>query len=325
MTERTSGKLGRLLVGLPMPEEVTRRCLAEFDAIVTETALPLDEWVRLAHEQQSEAILSTFGRPLRKADLERFPASLRIIATTSVGFDHIDVAAANARGIVIANTPDVVTDATADITILLMLGALRRARENMAIMHEGWTTRNGYRDMLGWDMTGKTLGIVGMGRIGRAVAQRARGFDMPILYHNRNRLSPELEKGARYFDNLDEMLPHCQVLSLNLLGSGVTLMTREKLDLLPKGAVLINSARGSLVDEDALLELLASGHLAAAGLDVFRNEPKFELRFRNLPNAFLLPHVGTATIETRVAMAMRALDNIAAVLSGRPAPDEVRV
>ena len=190
-------RLGRLLVGLPMPDEVTRRCLAEFDAVTTEKPLPLDEWVRLAHEHDSEAILSTFGRPLRQADLERFPDSLRIIATTSVGFDHIDVAAANARGIVIANTPDVVTDATADVTVLLMLGALRRARENMAIMHEGWVKRNGYRDMLGWDMTGKSLGIVGMGRIGRAVAQRARGFDMPILYHNRTRLPPIWKRGQR--------------------------------------------------------------------------------------------------------------------------------
>jgi lactate dehydrogenase-like 2-hydroxyacid dehydrogenase len=318
-------KLGRLLVGLPMPDEVTTRCLAEFDAVTTDKPLSLDEWVRIAHEQKSEAILSTFGRPLRQADLERFPDSLRIIATTSVGFDHIDIAAANARGIVIANTPDVVTDATADVTILLMLGALRRARENMAIMHEGWVKRNGYRDMLGWDMTGKTLGIVGMGRIGRAVAQRARGFDMPIIYHNRTRLPADLEKGATYYANLDEMLPHCQVLSLNLPGSGVTLMTREKLALLPKGAVFVNSARGSLVDEDALLELLASGHIAAAGLDVFRSEPKFDQRFKDLPNAFLLPHIGTATVETRVAMAMRALDNIGAVLSGKPAPDEVKV
>jgi lactate dehydrogenase-like 2-hydroxyacid dehydrogenase len=308
-----------------MPEEVTRRCLAEFDAVTTEMPLSLEEWVRLAHEHRSEAILSTFGRPLRKADLERLPDSLKIIATTSVGFDHIDIASANARGVIIANTPDVVTDATADVTILLMLGALRRARENMAIMHEGWVKRNGYRDMLGWDMTGKTLGIIGMGRIGRAVAQRARGFNMPILYHNRTRLPADLENGARYFANLDEMLPHSQVLSLNLPGSGVTLMTREKFALLPKGAVFVNSARGSIVDEDALLDALASGHLAAAGLDVFRNEPKFDQRFKDLPNAFLLPHIGTATVETRTAMAMRALDNIAAVLSGNPAPDEVRV
>ncbi|HVY89113.1 MAG TPA: D-glycerate dehydrogenase [Hyphomonadaceae bacterium] len=317
-------KLGRLLVGLPMPAEVVERCKAEFDAYVTDNFLSLDDWVRIAHEQQSEAILSTFGRPLRKPDLDRFPPSLKIIATTSVGFDHIDIPAASARNIVIANTPDVVTDATADVTILLMLGALRRAKENMQIMAESWQRRNGFRDMLGWDMTGKTLGIVGMGRIGRAVAQRARGFDMPIIYHNRTRLPAELEHGAIYYDSLDAMLPRCQVLSLNLPGSGVTLMTREKFALLPKGAVFVNSARGSLVDEDALLEALTSGHLAAVGLDVFRKEPQFDQRFKDLPNAFLLPHIGTATIETRVSMGMRALDNIAAVLSGKPAPDEVR-
>jgi lactate dehydrogenase-like 2-hydroxyacid dehydrogenase len=319
-----AAKLGRLLVGLPMPPAVTARAIAEFDAVTSEELLTLDDWVKLAHEQKSQAILSTFGRPLRAKDLERFPDSVKIIATTSVGFDHIDVAAANARGIVIANTPDVVTDATADLTLLLILGACRRAKENMAIMADGWVRRNGYRDMLGWDVTGRTLAIVGMGRIGRAVAQRARGFGMPILYHNRTRLPPELEQGATFFASLDEMLPHASTLSLNLPGSGAVLMTRERLAMLPRGAVFVNAARGSLVDEEALLEALASGHLAAAGLDVFRSEPKFELRFRDLANAFLMPHAGTATVETRDAMGFRALDNIAAVLSGGKAPDEVK-
>jgi lactate dehydrogenase-like 2-hydroxyacid dehydrogenase len=313
-------KLGRLLVGLPMPDEVTTRCLTEFDAVTTDKPLSLDEWVRIAHEQKSEAILSTFGRPLRQADLERFPDSLRIIATTSVGFDHIDIAAANARGIVIANTPDVVTDATADVTILLMLGALRRARENMQIMHEGWVKRNGYRDMLGWDMTGKTLGIVGMGRIGRGVAERVRGFRMNVLYHNRNRLSPDLENGATYFASLDEMLPHCQVLSLNLPGGQGVVMTADRFAKLPKGALFVNSARGSLVDEAAMIEALKSGQLFAAGLDVFKSEPNYDTRINELPNTFLLPHIGTATIESRTLMANNALDNVEAVLSGKPAP-----
>ncbi len=308
-----------------MPPAVTARAAAEFDAITSDDLLTLDDWVRLAHEQQSEAILSTFGRPLRDKHLALLPESVKIIATTSVGYDHIDVAFANSRGIVIANTPDVVTDATADITLLLILGACRRAKENMQIMADGWTRRNGYREMLGWDVTGRTLAIVGMGRIGRAVAQRARGFNMPILYHNRTRLPPDLEQGATYFASLDEMLPHAAVLSLNLPGSGAVLMTRERLAMLPRGAIFINAARGSLVDEDALFDALKSGHLAAAGLDVFKSEPKFDLRFRELDNAFLMPHAGTATAETRDAMGMRALDNIAAVLSGKRAPDEVRV
>lgn len=318
-------KLGRLLVGLPMPPAVTERAVREFDAVTSDDLLTLDDWVRLAHEQQSQAILSTFGRPLRDKHLAQLPPSVKIIATTSVGYDHIDVAFANSCGIIIANTPDVVTDATADITMLLILGACRRAKENAQIMADGWVRRNGYREMLGWDVTGRTLAIVGMGRIGRAVAKRARGFDMPILYHNRTRLPPEQEQGARYFASLDEMLPHAQVLSLNLPGSGAVLMTREKLALLPKGAIFVNAARGSLVDEDALIDALNSGHLAAAGLDVFTKEPMFDQRFKELDNAYLMPHAGTATVETRDAMGMRALDNIAAVLSGKPAPDEVKV
>ncbi len=308
-----------------MPPAVTARAVAEFDAITSDELLTLEDWVKIAHAQKTEAILSTFGRPLRDKHLALLPESVKIIATTSVGYDHIDVAFANSRGIVIANTPDVVTDATADITLLLILGACRRAKENMQIMADGWTRRNGYREMLGWDVTGRMLAIVGMGRIGRAVAQRARGFNMPILYHNRTRLPPELEQGATYFSSLDEMLPHAAVLSLNLPGSGAVLMTRERFAALPKGAIFVNAARGSLVDEDALFDALKSGHLAAAGLDVFKSEPKFDLRFRELDNALLMPHAGTATVETRDAMGMRALDNIAAVLSGKPAPDEVKV
>jgi gluconate 2-dehydrogenase len=252
-------------------------------------------------------------------------SKLEVVANIAVGYNNIDVAACTARGVMVTNTPGVLDDSTADLAWTLMLGAARRVTEVERRVRNGEWTGWRLKQWLGTDVHHATLGIVGMGRIGRAVAQRARGFDMPILYHNRTRLPADLEKGATYYASLDEMLPHCRVLSLNLPGSGVTLMTREKLALLPRGAVFVNSARGSLVDEGALLELLASGQIAAAGLDVFRNEPKFDQRFKDLPNAFLLPHIGTATIETRVAMAMRALDNIAAVLSGKPAPDEVRI
>lgn len=247
------------------------------------------------------------------------------MATTSVGYDHIDVAAANARGIVVCNTPDVLTDATADAHMLLLLGAARRAKEHVRVMDGGWKIRNGFFQGLGVDVTGKTMGIVGMGRIGRAVAERARGFRMPILYHNRTRLSPDLEGGARYFASLEEMLPHCQVLSLNLPGGQGALMTAERFALLPKGAIFVNSARGSLVDEDALLDALKSGQVGAAGLDVFRQEPNFDLRFNELENTFLLPHIGSATVETRTAMARLALDGIAAVLAGQTPDNVVRV
>jgi lactate dehydrogenase-like 2-hydroxyacid dehydrogenase len=172
-------------------------------------------------------------------------------------------------------------------------------------------------------VTGKRLGILGMGGIGRAVAQRARGFDMTVLYHNRRRLPPELERGATYYPAFHDMLPHCDFLSINAPGGAATdrMVNAKALSLLPDGAVLVNVARGSLVDEDALYDALTSGKLFAAGLDVFRSEPDFDLRFAKLDNVFLSPHVGSASRETRNAMGFKALDNIAAVLAGKPAID----
>jgi lactate dehydrogenase-like 2-hydroxyacid dehydrogenase len=236
----------------------------------------------------------------------------------------MDVAAVKARGVVVTNAPDAMTECTADLTMLLLLGACRRAGEYAAVMREGWRRSVGFPDMLGLKVSGRSLGIVGMGRIGRAVATRARAFGMRVLYHNRTRLPPALEGDATFVPDLREMLPQCQVLSLHLPGGEAgTLMTREAFALLPRGAVFVNAARGSLVDEDALVEALRSGQLFAAGLDVFRNEPAYDLRLRDLPNVVMTPHVASATVETRDAMGFRALDNIAAVLAGRPPLDPV--
>jgi len=250
---------------------------------------------------------------------------VRLIANSSVGYDHMDAAAAKARGILVTNTPDVLTDCTADLAFMLLLAACRRAHEYDALMREGWRKPLGLPDMLGLQPSNKVLGIVGMGRIGRAMAQRARGFGMRILYNNRNRLPLELEQGAEFCPDLDAMLPRCQLLSLHLPGGAETgtLMTAARFALLPEGAVFVNTARGSVVDEEALLDALKSGHLFAAGLDVFRKEPDYDTRFAELPNVFLTPHVASATRETRDAMGMRALDNIAAVMSGRDPIDPV--
>ena len=297
---------------------------AAFDCIAQERHLKTDETIAAALAHSADGLLVSLGMPLRAEHLAQLPPSVKVIATTSVGFDHIDVAAANARGIVICNTPDVLTDATADTHMLLLLGAARRAKEHVRNMDGGWKIRNGFFQGLGVEVTGKTMGIVGMGRIGRAVADRARGFRMPILYQNRTRLSPDLEGDARYFATLEDMLPHCQVLSLNLPGGQGVLMTRERFAMLPPGAIFINSARGSLVDEDALLDALKSGQVGAAGLDVFQKEPNFDTRLNELENTFLLPHIGSATIETRTAMIGLALDGIEAVLSGRQPPNVVR-
>jgi lactate dehydrogenase-like 2-hydroxyacid dehydrogenase len=226
----------------------------------------------------------------------------------------------------VTNTPEVLTDATADLAFMLILCASRRAGEYHAIMQAGWRERLGLNHMLGTQVSGKTLGIIGMGRIGRAVARRARGFGMTVLYHDVVQMSPELEQGAAFYRDLREMLPKCQILTLHAPGDSTSsaIMDRETIALLPRGAVLVNAARGNLVDEDALIDALTSGHLFAAGLDVFCREPDYDLRFRDLKNVFLTPHAGSATVETRNAMGFRALDNIAAVLAGREPIDPVR-
>ncbi|MFC3125914.1 2-hydroxyacid dehydrogenase [Pseudoroseomonas globiformis] len=311
---------------------VTRRLTANaaavakksFDAHMATEDLDVAGVLDIMGRWEAEAILIGPKVKLDADAVAALPRSVRIIANSSVGYDHMDAAAAKARGIIVTNTPDVLTDCTADLAFLLLLAASRRAYEYEALMRQGWRQSLGLPDMLGLRPSGKTLGIVGMGRIGRAMASRARGFGMRILYHNRHRLPPELEQGAEYFPDLTAMLPHSQILSLHLPGGEAgTLMDAEAFAALPRGAVFVNTARGSLVDEDALLAALRSGHLFAAGLDVFRSEPAYDRRFAELPNVFLTPHVASATVETRDAMAMRALSNIDAVMAGGAALDPV--
>jgi lactate dehydrogenase-like 2-hydroxyacid dehydrogenase len=311
----------RLIVASLLPPDVVARARSEFAAVVAEGSndMTLGEVLAALAEHEPEALLLTTTLKLDAAAIARLPAFLRIAATSSVGFDHIDVAAARARGLPVTNTPDVLTEATADLAFMLILNACRRAHEYDRIMRAGWRKRFGQGDMLGLEVSGRTLGILGMGRIGRAVAQRARGFGMKILYSNRTRLDPDFEQGAQFFPDFHSMLPHCQVLTVHAPAGPATdrVMNRETFGRLPRGAVFVNTARGALVDEDALYEALTSGHLFAAGLDVFRNEPDYDMRFAALPNVFLTPHMASATVEARNGMGFRALDNVAAVLAGR--------
>ncbi|MBO1076727.1 2-hydroxyacid dehydrogenase [Roseomonas marmotae] len=309
----------RLLLARRVTPAAEDRARREFDALVADHDLDAEETIEAATRHRADALLIGSPCKLDAAAINRLPDYVKVIANASVGYDHMDADAAKARGIIVTNTPDVLTDCTADLAFMLLLAACRRAHEYDAMMRQGWGIRMGLADWLGVKPSGKTLGIVGMGRIGRAMAQRARGFGMRVLYHNRHRLPDDLEQGAEYFESLEAMLPHCQILSLHLPAGGATLMTRDAFALLPKGAVFVNTARGALVDEDALLEALKSGHLFAAGLDVFRKEPDFDRRFAELPNVFLTPHMASATQETRDAMGMLALDNIAAVCAGREA------
>lgn len=318
----------RLLCATPLPPAIAERARTQFNAVLSQDSQPDAAAViaTLAADPMLAAVLISGRVRLDAAAIAALPDHLRLIACCSVGYEHVDVAAAAARGIQVSNTPDVVSAATADLALFLLLGACRRGREYAAIMERGWRERFGLAGMLGTDVGGKTLGIVGMGRIGQAVAQRARAFGMSIVYHNRSRLAPELELGARYFDSLDAMLPHCQLLSLHMPGTRAVdgVIGATALALLPRGAVLVNTARGLLVDEEALLAALASGQLGAAGLDVFRAEPDYDLRLRDQPNVFMTPHMGTATVETREAMGQRALDNVAAVFANMAPPDAVR-
>ncbi|WP_218142680.1 2-hydroxyacid dehydrogenase [Formivibrio citricus] len=310
----------RIVVARSMPAAVAQRASEEFDALLAQDCVPDTEEVlnRLARHR-AEGLMIGASVKLDSETIARMPAHVRIIATVSAGIDHIDIAAAQARGIVVTNAPEGPTECTADLCMMLLLCAARRATEYHALMQAGWRRRLGLGEMLGTKVSGKTLGIFGMGRIGREVAQRARGFGMKILYHNRTRLPSELEQGATYFADFREMLPHCGFLSLNAPGSPQTrhVINRETLALLPEGAVFVNTARGALVDEEALIESLRSGRLAAAGLDVFESEPDFDLRFRQLGNVFLTPHAASATTETRNRMGYCALDNLAAVLAGK--------
>lgn len=315
----------RILLTFRPTDSVLARVQQEFDATILEQPLPIPQFLEEVNRQQSEAIVIGPIYKFTESVVNALPASVKIVATSSVGFDHMDISAAKARGIQLSNTPDVLTDCTADLGMMLLLNACRRGREYQAIMDSGWRKSYGQADMLGLQVTGKTLGILGMGRIGRALADRARGFGMKIMYCNNRRLTPELEKGATYFANFEEMLPHCQILSLNAPSTPQTqeIMNERTFALLPDNAVLVNVGRGNLVNEEALIKALESKKLFAAGLDVFAQEPNYNLKLKEFPQVYLTPHMGSATIETRSAMGHRALDNVVAALSGLTAPDSL--
>ncbi|MGO1117168.1 2-hydroxyacid dehydrogenase [Rhodovibrionaceae bacterium A322] len=312
----------KILVSRHMPEAVAQRLAESYDATLfpEDHALSAEQIVTGAQGQAGLLISST--EKMTSEVINQLPDSVKIIATFSVGYEHIDLAAAKARGILVTNTPDVLTDATADITLLCLLGAARRAYEGQEMLRQGkwdgWSTTQ----LCGVQVTGKRLGIFGMGRIGQAVADRARGFNMTIHYHNRSRLPAELEKGAIYHESPEDLLPHSDFLSLNCPATPETtdFINRDTINLLPQGAVVVNTSRGPVVNDDALIEALNSGRLASAGLDVFTGEPQLDPRYRDIQNAFLLPHLGSATTETRNAMGFTCLDNLDAYFAGAQPP-----
>ena len=311
-----------LLVTRRLPESVEARAASSYQARFN----PADQRTTQASIVEgaagADAVLCCPADRMDAATIALLPASVRVIGTFSVGTDHIDLPACAARGIAVVNTPDVLTEATAELTMLLILAAARRAGEGERMVRAGEWTGWAPTQMLGTLVSGRRLGIFGMGRIGQAVARMAQGFGMKVHYLNRSHLPEERSHGAIYHDTWDTFLPLCDVLSLNAPGGAETRhwLNAERIAHLPRGAIVANAARGSLVDDVALIAALRSGHVAAAGLDVFDGEPALHPDYMTLENVVLLPHLGSATVETRRAMGMLALDGIDAVLGGaRPA------
>jgi lactate dehydrogenase-like 2-hydroxyacid dehydrogenase len=309
-----------LLVTFPILPSVRDLIASRGKTRFVETGRRVSRAELLQAAEGCDALMVTVGDPLDAQTIAALPASVRMIGTYSVGYDHVDVAAAKARGIAVFNTPDVLTDATAETAMFLLLGAARRGNESLDLIHErrwtGWTPVQ----LPGVQLSGKSMGIVGMGRIGQAIALRAAAFGMRIHYHNRRPLPAAEEKGATYHASLDTLLPASQVLMLACPLTPEThhLLNEDRMARLPDGAIVVNIARGNVVKDDVLIAALQSGKVRAAGLDVFTNEPALDVRYYDLPNAFILPHIGSSTIEAREGMARILLDAFDAQEQGKP-------
>jgi glyoxylate reductase len=312
----------KLVVTRRLPETVEAKLAARFEVELNPADAPMSREALGDAMRRCDVLAPTVGDRIDSALLAEAGERLRLIANFGAGTDHIDLAAAKARGIAVTNTPDVLTEDTADLVMALILMALRGLGEGERGLRAGQWRGWGPTDRLGRGLTGKALGIVGLGRIGTAVARRARAFGMIVHYHNRR---PARCEEARYWPDLDAMLAEMDVVSLNAPYAAETyhLIDRRRLGLMRGGAWLINAARGGLVDEDALIEALADGRIAGAGLDVYPNEPQVDPRLLDLANVVLLPHLGSATLESRTAMGEKVLANITAFAEGRELPDRV--
>lgn len=314
----------KLLVARHVPKTPMQKVYDNFDIVDISKTDQTDAQV-IEAAQGCEGIL--VGKRLNKELIDALPDSIKIFSTMSVGYDHIDVAAANARGIIVCNTPTVLDNATAEIGLLCMLGAARGANWGHAQVAAGEWGKPGSTSPFGIDVTGKKVAILGMGRIGRAFAKLCRGLSMEVHYYNRSQLSADLEQGAIYHDSLDGLLPHAQFLSIH---AGLTPETKHILNAaaiekMPDGAVLVNTSRGDLVVDDAVIAALKSRKLFAAGLDVFTGEPNINPEYAKLDNVFMLPHVGSATFETRDAMGNRAAENLIQFFKGNGPISEIKL
>ncbi len=317
----------KVILTRKLPETIETRMRELFDTTLNDSdkALSRDELETAV--KTTDVLVPTVTDKVDADLIAKAGSQLRLIASFGTGVDHIDLAAAKARGITVTNTPGVLTEDTADVTMALILAVPRRIAEGDALARSGQWQGWSPTGMLGHRINGKRLGIVGMGRIGEAVARRARGFGLSVHYHNRKPVHPETEAEleATYWESLEQMLARVDIVSVNCPHTSATnhLLSRERLSLMQRSAYLVNTSRGEVVDEIALADLLAQRHIAGAGLDVYSSEPEIPAGLRELPNVVLLPHIGSATIEGRLQMGDKVIINVQTFWDGHTPPDRV--
>ncbi len=320
-------KKPKVILTRKLPETIETRMRELFDTKLNHDDKALTREQLIEAVQTADVLVPTVTDKIDADLLAASGKQLRLIASFGTGVDHMDLAAAKARGITVTNTPGVLTEDTADVVMALILAVPRRIAEGDALARSGQWRGWAPTGMLGHRINGKRLGIIGMGRIGEAVARRARGFGLSIHYHNRKPVHPqtEAELEATYWDSLEQMLARVDIVSVNCPHTPATnqLLSRDRLSLMQPSAYLVNTSRGEVVDQAALADLLASRHIAGAGLDVYADEPEIPAALRDLPNTVLLPHIGSATIEGRLQMGDKVIINVQTFWDGHTPPDRV--
>ncbi|MBP2299940.1 2-hydroxyacid dehydrogenase [Azospirillum picis] len=323
----TDKKKPLVVVTRKLPDVIETRMMELFDTRLNPDDLPLTAAQLQDAMAIAEVLVPTVTDRIDRALIEAAGPQLRLIASFGTGVDHIDLKAARERGIIVTNTPGVLTEDTADMTMALLLATARRVAEGERLVRSGQWTGWGPTTMLGHRISGKRLGILGMGRIGSALARRARAFGMSIHYHNRRRVHPELEQEleATYWSSLDQMLARMDIISINCPHTPATyhLLSERRLKLLRPHCYIVNTSRGEVIDEVALTRMLSKGEIAGAGLDVFEHEPAVNPKLLRLDNVVLLPHMGSATIEGRIDMGEKVVVNIKTFTDGHAPPDRV--
>ncbi|QEX20071.1 D-glycerate dehydrogenase [Hypericibacter terrae] len=316
-----------VVVTRKLPDPIETRMMELFDVRLNVDDRPLTQADLVEAAKTADVLVPTVTDRIDSAVLSQASPKLRLIASFGTGVDHIDLASARQRGITVTNTPGVLTEDTADMTMTLILAVPRRLAEGERLIRSGQWKGWGPTSMLGHRIWGKRLGIVGMGRIGTAVARRARGFGLAVHYHNRRRVHPDLEAEleATYWESLDQMLARMDIISINCPHTPATyhLLSARRLKLLPRHTYIVNTSRGEVIDENALARMLVQGELGGAGLDVFEHEPAVNPKLLKLDNVVLLPHMGSATVEGRIDMGEKVIINIKTFADGHKPPDRV--